>query len=44
MVLIEEIFINTVEYKCPHCSMVYVVTLCHVFDVENILFVGKAKK
>jgi len=41
---VEEITMTTFEYECPHCSMVYAVTPCHAFDVENILTAGKAKK
>lgn len=40
----EEIVMNTFEYECPHCTMVYAVTPCHAFDVENILPVGKREK
>ena len=40
----EEITMTTFEYECPHCSMIYAVTPCHAFDVENILTAGKAKK
>ncbi|MCI7222713.1 MULTISPECIES: hypothetical protein [Fusobacterium] len=39
----KEITMTTFEYECPHCSMVYAVTPCHAFDVENILPVGKNK-
>ena len=40
----KEITMTTFEYECPHCSMIYAVTPCHAFDVENILTAGKAKK
>ena len=40
----EEITMTTFEYECPHCGMIYAVTPCHAFDVENILRAGKAKK
>jgi len=40
----KEITMTTFEYECPHCSMIYAVTPCHAFDVENILSAGKAKK
>lgn len=38
-----EITMTTFEYECPHCSMVYAVTPCHAFDIENILEAGKNK-
>ena len=40
----KEITMTTFEYECPYCSMIYAVTPCHAFDVENILAAGKAKK
>ena len=39
-----EIVMDTFEYECPHCGMVYAVTPCHAFDVANILSVGKLNK
>ena len=36
----EELYMDTFEYKCPKCSMVYGVTPCHAFDVENIKSAG----
>ena len=35
---------TTFEYECPHCGMIYAVTPCRAFDVENILTAGKVKK
>jgi hypothetical protein len=32
---------DTFEYKCPKCGMVYGVTPCHAFDVNNIMPAGK---
>ena len=40
----KEITMTTFEYECPHCSMIYAITPCNAFDVENILTAGKAKK
>lgn len=40
----EEIIMIIFEYECLYCSMIYVVIFCYVFDVENILIVGKVKK
>lgn len=37
----EEISMDTFEYKCPQCGMVYGVTPCHAFDKENIMAAGK---
>ena len=39
-----EIVMDTFEYECPHCGMVYAVTPCHAFDVANILSAGKLNK
>jgi len=36
----EEIIMETFEYKCPKCGMIYGVTPCHAFDVENIKAAG----
>jgi len=36
----EQITMVTMEYKCPHCGMVYGVTPCHAFDIENIMAAG----
>ena len=37
----ENIVMDTFEFKCPECGMVYGVTPCHAFDVENIMPAGK---
>ncbi len=37
----ETITMTTFEYMCPNCDMVYAVTPCHAFDVENIMAAGK---
>lgn len=37
----EEITMVTMEYTCPHCGMIYGVTPCHAFDVNNIMAAGK---
>lgn len=37
----EEITMVTMEYACPHCGMVYGVTPCHAFDINNIMAAGK---
>jgi Zn finger protein HypA/HybF involved in hydrogenase expression len=37
----EEITMVTMEYTCPHCGMVYGVTPCHAFDINNIMAAGK---
>lgn len=31
---------ETFEGKCPECNMVYGVTPCHAFDVDNIMAAG----
>lgn len=36
----ELITMVTMEYKCPHCGMVYGVTPCHAFDIENVMAAG----
>jgi Zn finger protein HypA/HybF involved in hydrogenase expression len=36
----EQITMVTMEYKCPHCGMVYGVTPCHAFDINNIMAAG----
>jgi Zn finger protein HypA/HybF involved in hydrogenase expression len=36
----EQITMITMEYKCPHCGMVYGVTPCHAFDINNIMAAG----
>lgn len=40
----EIITMETFEYKCPHCGMVYAVTPCHAFDSENIMPAGKEEE
>jgi predicted RNA-binding Zn-ribbon protein involved in translation (DUF1610 family) len=37
----EELEMDTFEYKCPHCGMVYGVTPCHAFDPDNVMAAGK---
>lgn len=37
----EHIVMDSFEYKCPKCSMVYGVTPCHAFDLNNIMPAGK---
>lgn len=37
----ESVVMESFEFKCPHCGMVYGVTPCHAFDVENIKSAGK---
>ncbi len=36
-----ELVMETFEFKCPSCGMVYGVTPCHAFDVDNIKSAGK---
>ena len=36
----EQITMTTMEYKSPHCGMVYGVTPCHAFDISNIQAAG----
>ncbi len=36
----EEFLMETFETKCPGCGMVYGVTPCHAFDIENIKAAG----
>ena len=36
----EEITMITMEYQCPHCGVVYGVTPCHAFDINNIIAAG----
>jgi len=37
----EEFQMETYEYKCPGCGMVYGVTPCHAFDPANVMAAGK---
>lgn len=37
----EEVEMDTFEFKCPSCGMVYGVTPCHAFDPNNIMPAGK---
>jgi Zn finger protein HypA/HybF involved in hydrogenase expression len=37
----QPLMMDTFEYQCPICGMVYAVTPCHAFDVENIQAAGK---
>ncbi|OQY40968.1 MAG: hypothetical protein B6227_06390 [Fusobacteriia bacterium 4572_74] len=37
----EETTMLTMEHTCPHCGMVYGVTPCHAFDINNIMAAGK---
>ncbi len=37
----ENLVMDTFEYMCPTCGMIYAVTPCHAFDVENIMAAGK---
>lgn len=37
----EEFLMETYEYKCPKCGMVYGVTPCHAFDPANVMAAGK---
>jgi len=37
----KEIIMDTFEYHCDSCGMVFAVTPCHAFDVENIQKAGK---
>jgi len=37
----ESLEMNTFEFKCPKCEMVYGVTPCHAFDKSNIMAAGK---
>lgn len=37
----DELLMDTFEYKCPNCGMVYAVTPCHAFEVDNIQAAGK---
>jgi len=36
----ETFLMETFEGKCPNCGMVYGVTPCHAFDIENIKAAG----
>jgi Zn finger protein HypA/HybF involved in hydrogenase expression len=37
----KDLEMDTFEYKCPHCGMVYGVTPCHAFDPDNVMAAGK---
>ena len=39
-----EIVMDTFEYECPHCGMVYAVKPCNEFHVEKIFSAGKLNK
>lgn len=34
---------ETYESVCPSCQMIYAVTPCHAFDVDNVMAAGKNK-
>ena len=36
-----ELVMDTFEFTCPSCGLVYAVNHCHAFDVENIKSAGK---
>ena len=40
----EPLSMDTFEFKCPSCGMIYGVTPCHAFDVNNIMAAGKEVK
>ncbi len=37
-----EFVMETHEGACPTCQMIYAVTPCHAFDVDNVMAAGKA--